>query len=53
MHVITRGPKGVVWEVLRHPLSHATGLGGPLLLLCVCVCVSHSVVSNSLRPHGL
>ena len=23
------------------------------LVVCVCACVSHSVVSNSLRPHGL
>ena len=50
MHVIMRGLKGVVWEVLRHPLSHATGLGDPLLLLCVCVCVCVCVLVTQSCP---
>ena len=47
-----RGLVGAVWVV---GLSWHDWLLCPCMCMCVCVCmyVSHSVVSDSLRPHGL
>ena len=34
-------------------LHHVYEVSGGLIYICVCVCVSHLVMSNSLRLHGL
>ena len=41
-------------DLYREGWEHCFLSGLPLLGLCeVCVCVSHSVMSDSLQPHGL
>ena len=39
-------------EALCFPLKHLLKPRSPFSLQNVCVCVSHSVTSNSLQPHG-
>ena len=33
--------------------SHKLVFSDSVMFICVCVCVSHSLVSDSLRPYGL
>ena len=54
----TEEPGGPSYFKNQYQLYYTFGALGPsggifLWQLCVCVCVSRSVMSNSLRPHGL
>ena len=50
---------GFLWPVILFCLSLCLVYQGPSLCVCACLsqggvcCVSHSVVPDSLRPHGL